>query len=121
MLPCTSAQHLKMTVFAAVIGAGGPTGRLCVEQLLAAEKSVRAVVRSPDKYIDTFPSSGLLEIVRGDATNLSSINSAVDGADGIIYAASGSSYFGAHAVECEVGLCKLRLLPNRLRVIAQYN
>lgn len=69
----------------AVMGAGGLTGRLCVERLLEVGHSVRAVVRSPEQYRDAFPASPTLEVVRGDVTNTKSLGSAFGQATGIIY------------------------------------
>ena len=67
----------------AVMGAGGLTGRLCVERLLEVGHSVRAVVRSPEQY--AFPASPTLEVVRGDVTDTKSLGSAFGQATGIIY------------------------------------
>ena len=89
----------------AVVGAGGLTGRLCVERLLEVGYSVRAVVRSPEKYRDAFPASPSLEIVRGDVTDPKTLGVALGQAKGIIYAAAASTYFSAKAVDCEVGRC----------------
>lgn len=90
------------TVDAAVIGAGGPTGRKCVEKLLEEKKTVRAVVRSPEKYKDAFPSSERLSVVKGDVTDEASLEAALKGAKGVIFAASGQTYFSANGVDKEV-------------------
>ena len=97
-----ASKHSSMTVDAAVLGAGGPIGKLCVEQLLNAGRSVRAVVRNPDKYRDSLPADPQLQVVKGDVTDASSLDPALEGAKGIIFAAAGPSYFGARAVENEV-------------------
>ena len=50
----------------AVLGAGGPTGKLCVQQLLDVGASVRAVVCTPANYKGAFAADPALEIVKGD-------------------------------------------------------
>ncbi len=94
-----------MTAYVAVVGAGGPVGKLCVEQLLTAGRSVKAVVRNPDKYRHSLPTDPKLQIVQGDVTDASSLNAALEGAKGITFTAAGPSYFGARAVENEVRWC----------------
>ena len=111
----------------AVLGAGGPTGKLCVQQLLDVGTRVRAVVRSPATYKGAFAADPALEIVTGDVTDPESLSAALDGVTGIIFAASSSTYFGAKSVENEVcppskcQLLKLRqsskCLWDRLQVI----
>ena len=64
-----------------VLGATGGTGRLVVEQALAAGHSVTALVRSPEKLII---SHSRLRVVTGAATETSAISSALEGADAII-------------------------------------
>lgn len=101
LLPCivmkVSSSHLI-----AVLGAGGPTGKLCVQQLLEIGASVRAVVRSPDNYKGVFAANPALDVIRGDVTDPESLSAALDGVTGIIFAASSSTYFGAKSVENEV-------------------
>lgn len=92
------------TVDAVVIGAGGPTGRLCVEKLLSENKTVRAVVRNPDKYKDVWQSSEKLSIVKGDITDEESLLPALEGAKGVIVSSAASTYFSSDAVEHEVRL-----------------
>lgn len=83
-----------------VIGAGGPTGHECVLRLLAATSTpVRAVVRDPSKYADKFPKDSKLEVVAGDVTNAASLEAALKGAKGVIFAASGKGYFSAPSVD----------------------
>jgi len=86
----------------AVLGAGGPSGKLCVQQLLDVGASVRAVVRSPANYKGAFADDPALEIVKGDVTDRESLSAALEGVTGIIFAASSSTYFGANSVENEV-------------------
>jgi uncharacterized protein YbjT (DUF2867 family) len=97
----------------AILGAGGPVGKECVDQLLSAGKSVRAIVRTPSKYEGTLKARDNLEVVKGDVTNKDSLEAALAGTKGIIFAAAGSSYFGARAVEYEVSSCHPGLSPFR--------
>ena len=48
-----------------VFGAGGGVGFECVQHLIQKGNSVRAVVRSPEKYKDKFPTSPLLTVAKG--------------------------------------------------------
>ena len=93
----------------AVIGAGGPVGRLCVEQLLQAGDSVRAIVRSPDKFKQLGITGEHLQVSRGDVPEPASVEAALEGVDSCIYAAAGATYFCARAVENEV-CCTVNLL-----------
>jgi uncharacterized protein YbjT (DUF2867 family) len=65
----------------AVLGATGRTGRLVVEQALAAGHTVAALVRSPDKLATSNPS---LRVVTGQATDPSAVSRALEGADAVI-------------------------------------
>ena len=67
----------------AILGASGRTGRLVVEQALAASHSVRALVRSAAKFELSHP---MLELVEGDATNAADILRVVEGCDAVISA-----------------------------------
>lgn len=92
-------QNLSMAVNV-VLGAGGPTGQECVKRLLAAsDLPVRAVVREPSKYAEVLPKSEKLEIVAGDVTDKASLQGALKGAKGIIFAASGKGYWSASSVD----------------------
>lgn len=64
-----------------VLGATGGTGRLVVEQALAAGHSVTALVRSPEKLKVRDPK---LHVVAGQATDPSTVARALDGADALI-------------------------------------
>lgn len=86
----------------AVIGAGGPIGQLCVQQLLQAGDTVRAVVRSPDKFERQGIKHDNLHVVAGDVTDAASLQAALQGADSCIFAAAGATYLGARAVEDKV-------------------
>jgi uncharacterized protein YbjT (DUF2867 family) len=94
----------------AVIGAGGPTGHACVEKLLAQGKKVLAVVRDPDKYVGAWSSSEKLQIEAGDVTDASSLTRPLHNVKGIIFAASGKTYFSAKTVDTEVRLLLITLM-----------
>jgi len=64
-----------------VLGATGGTGRLVVEQALAAGHTVTALVRSPEKLTISNPN---LQVVVGQATDPSAVARALDGADAVI-------------------------------------
>jgi len=64
-----------------VLGATGRTGRLVVEQALAAGHTVIALVRSPEKMTTGNPN---LRVVTGEATDASAISRALQGADAVI-------------------------------------
>lgn len=64
-----------------VLGASGRTGRLVVEQALAAGHLVTALVRSPEKLTLRHPK---LRVVVGDATDSSALSRALEGAVAVI-------------------------------------
>ena len=64
-----------------VLGATGATGRLVVEQALAAGHTVTALVRSPEKLATSQPN---LRVVTGSATDLASVVGALEGADAVV-------------------------------------
>ncbi len=66
-----------------VIGAAGRTGRHIVEQALGHGHTVRAMVHSTELSV----SHERLEIVRGDVLDFDAVNSAVEGVDGVAFAA----------------------------------
>jgi uncharacterized protein YbjT (DUF2867 family) len=72
-------EHIEMNLV--VLGATGRTGRLVVEQALAAGHTVTALVRSPEK-LTTGHSN--LRVVTGEATEASAVSSALEGADAVI-------------------------------------
>lgn len=53
-----------------VFGAGGGVGLQCVKHMLQNGQKVRAVVRSPDKYADTFPQDSNLSVVSGGSLSI---------------------------------------------------
>jgi uncharacterized protein YbjT (DUF2867 family) len=70
-----------------VLGATGRTGRLVVEQALAAGHTVTALVRSPEKLTT---SHSKLRVVTGQATDTSVVSRALVGADAVINTLGGS-------------------------------
>ena len=64
-----------------VLGATGRTGRLVVEQALAAGHTVTALVRSAEKMTTGNPN---LRVVMGEATDASAVSRALQGADAVI-------------------------------------
>ena len=67
---------------------------------------MRQVVRSPAKYEKEkeFPASDNLQIVKGDVTDVASLESAFEGVDNVIFTASGSGYWSAPSVDFQVKL-----------------
>ena len=74
-----------------MIGAGGPTGRLCVQEALSRGLTVRAIVRDPAKYAGVFAAG--VDAVRGDVTDPSSLETALHGARNVVYTAAASGFF----------------------------
>ncbi len=70
-----------------VLGATGRTGRLVVEQALAAGHTVTALVRSPQELTIRNPN---LRVVAGEATDAAAVSHALDGADAVISALGGA-------------------------------
>ena len=70
-----------------VLGATGGTGRLVVEQALAAGHTVTALVRSPERLTLRNPN---LHVIAGQATDPSAVSRALDGADALISTLGGS-------------------------------
>jgi uncharacterized protein YbjT (DUF2867 family) len=70
----------------AVLGATGRTGRLVVEQALAAGHTVTALVRSPEKM----PADSSLRVVTGEATDTSAVSRVLEGADAVISTLGGN-------------------------------
>lgn len=72
VLPATNFPYnyciiveMQTQVDGVVFGAGGGVGLQCVKHMLQNGQKVRAVVRSPDTYADTFPKDQNLSIVAG--------------------------------------------------------
>src|SRR5438445_5250494 len=70
-----------------VLGATGGTGRLVVEQALAAGHTVTALVRSPEKLTLSNPN---FRVIAGEAKDPSAVSGALDGADAVISALGGN-------------------------------
>ena len=70
-----------------VLGATGGTGRLVVEQALAAGHTVTALVRSPEGLTLRDPN---LHVLAGRATDPSAVVRALDGADALISTLGGT-------------------------------
>jgi uncharacterized protein YbjT (DUF2867 family) len=64
-----------------VLGATGATGKLVVDQALAAGHYVRALVRSPEKLAGSHPG---LDVVTGQATDPTDVGRAMSGLDAVI-------------------------------------
>lgn len=73
---------------------------------------MRQVVRSPAKYEKEkeFPASDNLQIVKGDVTDVASLESAFEGVDNVIFTASGSGYWSAPSVDFQVKIELLYIL-----------
>lgn len=99
----------------AVLGAGGPLGLQCVSRLLELDCRVIAVVRNPDKYADVLPKDDRVSVVRGDVTNKESLEKALSGARGVIFAAAGQSYFGARGVD-NLGVENVAVVAKKLKI-----
>ena len=78
----------------------------CVKRLLELGIPTIAVVRSPEKYADTFDKSEQLQIKQGDVQNVASLKSVLQ--DGkvkhVIFSASGKTYWSAKDVDEQVQL-----------------
>ncbi len=70
-----------------VIGAAGKTGRLVVDQAVAAGHRVTAFVRERDGY----PAPPHVRVLAGDATDLSTVSGAMAGQDAVIDAVGGKT------------------------------
>jgi uncharacterized protein YbjT (DUF2867 family) len=70
-----------------ILGATGRTGRLVVEQALAAGHSVTVLVRSPEKLTTGHAN---LRVIEGEATEPSAVAGALEGADAIISTLGGT-------------------------------
>lgn len=88
----------------AVIGAGGPTGLQCVKRLLELGMPTVAVVRSPEKYAETFEKNEKLQIKQGDVQDVGSLKAVLQDTrvKHVIFAASGKTYWSAKDVDEQV-------------------
>ena len=85
-----------------VLGATGGTGRLVVEQALAAGHTVTALVRSPEKLTLSNPS---LRVIAGQATDPSAVSRAFDGADAVISVAGLAPADSANSSNSRMSAC----------------
>ena len=82
-----------------VLGATGRTGRLVVEQAIAAGHTVTALVRSPEK-LNTGNSN--LRVISGEATDASAVSRALKGADAVISTLGGKGSLIADSTQAIV-------------------
>jgi len=86
-----------------VLGATGRTGRLAVEQALAAGHTVTALVRSPEKLPTGSPN---LRVVTGQATDTSAVSRALEGADAVISTLGGKGSVIADSTQAIVSAAR---------------
>jgi uncharacterized protein YbjT (DUF2867 family) len=86
-----------------VLGATGRTGRLVVEQALAAGHTVTALVRSPEKLTT---SNSNLRVVTGKATDTSDVSRALEGADAVISTLGGKGSVIADSTQAIVAAAR---------------
>jgi uncharacterized protein YbjT (DUF2867 family) len=86
-----------------VLGATGRTGRLVVEQALAAGHTVTALVRSPEKLTTD---NSKLRVVIGEATDASAVSRALQGADAVISTLGGNGSVIADSTQAIVAAAR---------------
>jgi uncharacterized protein YbjT (DUF2867 family) len=86
-----------------VLGATGRTGRLVVEQALAAGHTVTALVRSPQKLTTD---NSKLRVVIGEATDASAVSRALQGADAVISTLGGNGSVIADSTQAIVAAAR---------------
>jgi uncharacterized protein YbjT (DUF2867 family) len=86
-----------------VLGATGRTGRLVVEQALAAGHTVTALVRSPEKLPTGSPN---LRVVTGEATDALAVSRALEGADAVISTLGGKGSVIADSTQAIVSAAR---------------
>jgi uncharacterized protein YbjT (DUF2867 family) len=100
-----------------VLGATGRTGRLVVEQALAAGHTITALVRSPEKL--TMVNSNL-HVVAGEATQKSALSRALVGTDAVISTLGGNGSVIADSTQAivaaahEAGVSRIVVLSSWL-------
>ncbi|GFR47453.1 hypothetical protein Agub_g9178, partial [Astrephomene gubernaculifera] len=83
-----------------VLGAAGRTGLECVKRLLeVSDLPTRAVVRDPSKMQGILEPSAKLQIAKGDVTDPASLQEALRGARGVIFAVAGKGYWSPAEVD----------------------
>jgi uncharacterized protein YbjT (DUF2867 family) len=93
-----------MSMNLVVLGATGRTGRLVVEQALAAGHTVTALVRSPEKLTAGNPN---LRVITGEATDASALSRALEGADAVISALGGKGSVIADSTKAIVAAARV--------------
>jgi nucleoside-diphosphate-sugar epimerase len=68
-----------------VLGATGGFGGAVARELLGRGRSVRALVRDPDRAARRLPAADALQVVRGDAMDLASLSEAAAGCGAIVH------------------------------------
>jgi len=86
-----------------ILGATGRTGRLVVEQALAAGHTVTALVRSPEKLTSANPN---LRVVTGQATDATAVSRAMEGADAVISTLGGKGSVIADSTQAIVAAAR---------------
>jgi uncharacterized protein YbjT (DUF2867 family) len=86
-----------------VLGATGRTGRLVVEQALAAGHTVTALVRSPEKLTT---GNSHLRVITGEATDTSALSRALEGADAVISTLGGKGSVIADSTQAIVAAAR---------------
>jgi uncharacterized protein YbjT (DUF2867 family) len=86
-----------------ILGATGRTGRLVVEQALAAGHTVTALVRSPEKLTT---GNSTLRVVAGEATDASAVSRVLEGADAVISTLGGNGSVIATATQAIVSAAR---------------
>src|SRR5574337_1114102 len=76
-------MNKEESVKVAIIGGSGKVGHFLTQRVSDAGYPMRALMRNPDKIK---PSDGRMEIVRGDARDLASIRSLLQGCDTVLNA-----------------------------------
>ncbi len=91
------------SLYLLVLGATGRTGRLVVEQALAAGHTVTALVRSPQKLTT---SNSNLRVVTGDVTDTSALAGAMERADAVISTLGGKGSVIADSTQAIVAAAR---------------
>ena len=99
-----------------VLGATGRTGRLVVEQALAAGHTVTALVRSPEKLAT---SSSNLRVVAGQATDATAVARALEVADALISTLGGGGSVIADSTSAIVAAAR-QTGVNRVVVLSSF-
>ena len=86
-----------------VLGATGRTGRLVVEQAIAAGHTVTALVRSPEKLTT---GNSNLRVITGGATDASAVSRALKGADAVISTLGGKGSLIADSTQAIVAAAR---------------